>query len=306
MLPAGVLICLLTACQSESPAPGPGPAPPAPPPFSVPPGLSPALTSMLQGLPAYLTQALQANQDLLPRNPQSTSYIQAKIGMLQDPALANAIVAASRWVEGQVMSANGRAVPIVCVFPAEAMRAEAVAAARTLEGVLPILESFFDTPFTTAVVRVWYGFVIGNSGGGGVIYTEDRATYESRTPATRLPYDAILGHELGHSYVGNESLNQFLEMYAYNVIRTGSTDPAQWTFTRNWVAGLATNQDSAAVMDIYQLVGHDVLRQSYRAIRPLFPAYGQPLSQAVIQAFVAPVPEPQKAQVSAKLARVMF
>ena len=75
MLPAGVLICLLTACQSESPAPGPGPAPPAPPPFSVPPGLSPALTSMLQGLPAYLTQALQANQDLLPRNPQSTSFV---------------------------------------------------------------------------------------------------------------------------------------------------------------------------------------------------------------------------------------
>jgi hypothetical protein len=261
---------------------------------------------MLEGLPSYLTQALKANQDLLPRNPQSTSFIQAKIAMLQDPALANTIVENRRWVEGQVQSSNGRVVPMLCVFPAEAMRAEATTAVRTLEGVLPVLEAFFDTPFATSTVRVWYGFVIGNSGGGGVIYTEDRSTYETRTGPTRLPYDAILGHELGHSYIGNESLNQFLEMYAYNVIRTGSADPAQWTFTRSWVAGLSTNQDSAAVMDIYQLVGHDVLRQSYRAIRPLYPAYGQPLSQLVIQTFLGPVPDALDAQVSAKLARVMF
>ena len=282
----------------------PTPTPTAPP--TIPARLSPALTAMLEGLSAYITQAVQTNQDLLPRNPQSASQLQAKIAMLQSPSLAADIINGRRWAEGQATSMNGRVIPIVAVFPLESMRNEAGDGVRTLEPVFPLLEGFFDTPFPTQAIRVWYGFVLGNTGGGGVIYSEDRTTYEARTPASRLPYEAILSHELGHSYISNESLNQFLELYTYNVIRTGSTDPQRWTFTRSWVPGLAANQDSAAVLDIYQLIGVDAMKRAYRAIYPLRPPYGQPLSQAVVQAFVAQVPAAQQAQVTAKLAKITF
>jgi hypothetical protein len=261
---------------------------------------------MLQGLSAYITQALQANQDLLPRNPQSASQLQAKIAMLQNPSLAADIINGRRWAEGQATSMSSRLIPIVTVFPLDNMRNEAGDAVRTLEPVLPLLEGVFDTPFPTPQIRVWYGFVIGNTGGGGVIYSEDRTTYEARTGPSRLPYDAILCHELGHSYIGNESLTQFLELYAYNVIRTGSTDPQRWIFTRGWVPGLATNQDVLAVLDVYQAIGHDAMLRAYRAIYPLRPPYGQTLSQAVIQAFVAQVPDALQAQVAEKLRKVTF
>jgi len=137
-------------------------------------------------------------------------------------------------------------------------------------------------------------------------YSEDRTTYEGRTGSNRLPYDAILCHELGHSYIGSESLTQFLELYAYNVIRTGSTDPQAWIFTRGWTPNLPANQDVAAVLDIYRLIGHDAMRRAYRAIYPLRPPYGQPLSQTVIQAFVAQVPVTLQAQVAEKLAKITF
>ena len=300
-------ITLIAACGgSSSPT---TPTPPTPTQTStptIPTGLSPALTAMLEGLSAYISQALQTNQDLLPRNPQSTSQLQAKIAMLQNPSLAADIINGRRWAEGQVTSMNGRVIPIVTVFPVENMRNEATDAVRTLEPVVPLLEGFFDTPFPTPVIRVWYGFVIGNTGGGGVIYSEDRTTYEGRTGPSRLPYDAILCHELGHSYIGSESLTQFLELYAYNVIRTGSTDTAAWIFTRGWTPNLPANQDLAAVLDIYRLIGHDAMRRAYRAIYPLRPPYGQPLSQTVIQAFIAQVPVALQAQVAEKLAKITF
>jgi hypothetical protein len=301
-------ITLIAACGgSSSPTTPTTPTPPTPAPMpTIPPGLTPALTSMLEGLSAYISQALQTNQDLLPRNPQSTSQLQAKIAILQNPSLGADIINGRRWAEGQATSMNGRVIPIVTVFPVESMRNEATDAVRTLEPVMPLLESFFDTPFPTPVIRVWYGFVIGNTGGGGVIYSEDRSTYEGRTGPSRLPYDAILCHELGHSYIGTESLTQFLELYAYNVIRTGSTDTQSWIFTRGWVPNLPTNQDVAAVLDIYRLIGHDAMRRAYRTIYPLRPPYGQALSQAVIQAFVAQVPVALQAQVTDKLAKVTF
>ena len=261
---------------------------------------------MLQDLSGYIGQALEINQGNLPRNPQNATQIQAKIAMLQQASLAVDIVNSARWIEGSQTSINGRSIPIVLVFPVESMRSEATLAVRNLEPVLPLLESFFATPFPTPVIRVWYGFVVGNSGGGGVIYTEDRTTYEARTGPNRLPYDAVLGHELGHSYIGNESLNQFLELYAYNIVRGASTDPRSWTFTRSWVPDSASNQDSAAVMDVYLAIGHETMMRAYRAIYPLRPPYGQPLSAGVIDAFVAQVPSALRSQVGAKLARVMF
>jgi hypothetical protein len=256
---------------------------------------------MLDTLPGYLTSVLAENQALLPSNPQSASYIQAKIAMLQDPNLATAIRNDRRWAE----SGSSR-IPIACVFPLESMRGEAHLAVTTLEPVLTLLEEFFAKPFPTPAVRVWYGFKIGNTGGGGAIFSEDRTTYETRTGPNRLPFDAILSHELGHSYVGSESLNQFLELYTYNVIRTGSRVPSEWTFVRNWVPGLATNQGVAAMLDVYQLIGADAMARAYRAIQPLYPPYGSPLSSTVIQTFVDQVLPEHRSQVADKLRRVNF
>jgi hypothetical protein len=205
-----------------------------------------------------------------------------------------------------VPSSGGRSIPISAVFALESMRAEAGQALQTLGPVVPVLEEFFDRPFPAAAIRLWYGFVIGNSGGGGSIYAEDRTTYETRTEPSRLPYDAILCHELGHSYIPNESLTQFLEMYAYNVIRTGATDPLTWSYTRSWIPDAPANQDSAAVMDIYKAIGPETMKRAYRATYPLEPAYGQPLSSAVVQAFVAQVPASLQSTVAAKLAKVTF
>jgi hypothetical protein len=289
---------VLTGCGGSSPsAPTPTPAPIAPPASP----LSATVAAMLDALPAYIASALAENQDLLPRNPQSASYIQAKIVMLQDPNLSAAIRNDRRWAE----SANSR-IPIACVFPLESMRSEANLAVTTIEPVVPVLEEFFVKAFPTPAVRIWYGFKIGNTGGGGAIYSEDRTTYEARTGPNRLPFDAILSHELGHSYIGNESLTQFLELYTYNVIRTGSQVPSAWTFVRNWVPGLTTNQDVAAVLDVYQLIGYDAMARAYRAIQPLNPPYGSPLSSTVIQTFVDQVLPEHRSQVTDKLKRVTF
>jgi len=293
------LALALTGCGEASPtAPIPAPTPvPGPAPGSI----SATVTAMLDALPAYITSALAENVDLLPRNPQSASFIQAKIVMLQDPNLAAAIRTDRRWAE----STTSR-IPIACVFPLESMRSEAHLAVSTLEPVLPLLEEFFAKPFPWPAVRVWYGFKIGNTGGGGAIYSEDRTTYEARTGPNRLPFDAILSHELGHSYLGNESLNQFLELYTYNVIRTGSRVPSAWTFVRNWVPGLATNQDVAAMLDVYQLIGYDTMARAYQAIQPLNPPYGSPLSSTVIETFADQVLPEHRSQVTDKLKRVTF
>src|SRR5215510_11640736 len=204
LLTACALVLALTGCGgSSSSAPTPPPTPtPTPAPAPTPPAGPPSatVTTMLDALPAYITAVLAENQDLLPRNPQSASYLQAKIAILQDPNLATAIRNDRRWAES---ASSG--IPIACVFPLESMRSEANLAVTTLAPVVPLLEEFFAKSFPTPAVRVWYGFKIGNTGGGGAIYSEDRTTYETRTGPTRLPFDAILSHELGHSYIANES-----------------------------------------------------------------------------------------------------
>lgn len=261
--------------------------------------MSATVSAMLQALPSYIASVILENQQLLPNNPQNAALIQAKITMLQDPNLASEITTGRRWAESTVSR-----IPIAALFPLEIMRSEADPAVRTLEPVLPLLEEFFAVPFPAQNIRVWYGFKIGNSGGGGQIFSEDRTTYESRTSASRLPFDAILSHELGHSYIGNESLTQFLELYTYNVVRTGSRNVSAWIFVRNWTPGLATNDGIHALLDIYQAIGFDEMSRGYRAIYPLRPPYGSPLSAEVIQAFANQVSAAQRAFVLAKLARI--
>jgi hypothetical protein len=132
------------------------------------------------------------------------------------------------------------------------------------------------------------GFTIGNSGAAGIVNTEDRTTYMGR--AHVMPYDALLQHELAHTYIGNESLTQFLEMFAYDVLHGSPRSADGLGFRRNWVPMAESNKDSAAVLDVYHLVGHDAMSDACRAIYPLRPPYGSPLPPAVRDVFVGRAP----------------
>ena len=122
---------------------------------------------------------------------------------------------------------------------------------RSVKLALPILEDFMATPFPRDVIRVWYGFRIGASGSGGKLYMEDKGTYEARMTSSMVIYGAILPHELSHSYIGHESLTQFLELNVHNVVRTNSTDVESWNFVRNYVPFRDSNEGYAALLDIY-------------------------------------------------------
>jgi hypothetical protein len=261
---------------------------------------------MLNGLMAYIAQAKAQLENDLPRNPQNAAWMQAKIAALQNPSLAGDIIDNRRWVESLALSSLGPTVPIACVFMDESMRTEAGHAVQVAADAIPLIETFMAAAFPAGSLRIWYGFVVGNSGGGGVIYTEDRTTYDARTGPSRLPYDAVVGHEAAHSYIAHESLTQFLELYAYNLRRSSTTDPRAWVYTRNWIPGASGNTGVAALIDIYDLIGLDTMQQAFRAVYPLRPPYGQPLSSAVIQAFLNPVPPAQRSAVGQKLGMVGF
>ena len=301
-------LAFLAGCGGSSSPAGPAntPTTPNPSPVPVPADVSPAVRSMLEAVPQQIASALSENRANLPLNPNIASYITAKIAMLERATLLSEIYNGRFFVEGSATSAGGRVVPVLAVFAQEQMRNEATEAVRAIERGLPVLEEFIRTPFPSTEIRVWYGFKIGNSGGGGALYTEDRTTYESRTPATRLPFDAILFHEVSHSYIGTEGLNQFLEVYVYNVVQTGSPLLSSWTFLRGWTPMLDGNKDVAAVLDVYQLLGKDAMSSAYAALYPLRPPYGSPMTPPMIQVFVDRAPESAKAQVAQKLAQVTF
>jgi len=261
---------------------------------------------MYQQLPAYIASTLSDLQALLPNNPHNAPQINAKISLLQRSTLAAEISEGRLFVEGSVSSSDGRGLGVAALFPEERLRSEAVDAVRLLERALPVLETFIATPFPTPAIRLWYGFKVGNSGGGGTLHMEDRGSYESRTPASRLPYDAILGHELAHSYIGNEILTQFLEMYVYNRLRGSGAALSSWTHTRGYNGISDANVDSALTLDVYQLIGRDAMSRAYKAAYPLGPPYGQPLSTVVIQVFVDQASDQERSLVATKLARITF
>lgn len=298
----GVCLALLAAaCGSSS-----SPTSPQPTPTPTPNTGNAVVNQMLAGLSSQIASALATNQDNLPRNPGNAAQIQAKIALLQRPTLASEIVGGNFYVTATATSMRGT-VTFAAVFPMETMRSEASGAVQQLATALPILEQFMGRAFPTDAVRVWYGFIVGNSGGGGVINTEDQSSYESSTPASRLPLEAILDHELSHSYISHEGLNQFLEIYQMNVVHTGSTDPTAWSYARaNVGSPPASTASSAALLDVYRLIGRDAMASAYRIVYPLNPPYGDPLSSACKQAFVDQAPEALKPRVAALVANVVY
>lgn len=265
------------------------------------------LQSLLTGLSGYIQQELLNLQSLLPRNPQNATQIQAKITLLQQPALPSNIVAGAWWVDSTLTTTAGKSLGAVTVFPLASLRAEAQQELEIAKRTVPILEGFFDQPFPSPSIRMWYGFTIGNSSSNGLLYMEDRSTYDSRTGPDRfLPYDSIVSHEIGHSYIGNESANQFLELYAANIIAGGTANLDTWTITRGWTPNLESNTGISAILDVYRLVGLENMRRGYQALYAQHPPYGQTLSASAQQAFVDRMPADLQSAVAAKLAKVGF
>lgn len=239
----------------------------------------------------------------LPQNPQAASFMEARLALLRTPGLGGDVIDGHRYTLGSVAARRGT-LPVTAVFPVESMRAEAELPVRLVESALPLLEELLGAPYPTQAIRVWYGFAVGSSGGGGVINAEDRTTYQARTLGVLLPYDPMIIHELSHTWFGSESVTQFLELYGYNLLATGSADARQWTHTRGWVPGQASNEGVHALLDVYALLGPAAMGDALRQVAVLYPPYGRPLTPAMQQAFVDAAPDAAKATVAAKVARV--
>jgi hypothetical protein len=294
------------ACAWAAGACGGGSSPSTPTTPTIPATTPAAVSAMLNGLSGEISSSLQTLQADLPRNPGIATQIQAKIAMLQGASLASDVINGGFWASEAASSLDGRQVPVTVVFAQANMRAEASDAVHDVVMALPVLEGFMATALPAAYVRIWYGFIIGNSGGSGVIHTEDQGSYEARKTTSMVPYEPVLDHELSHTYVGHESLNQFLELYVYNVVHTNSTDVQAWLFTRNYVAWQDANTGVQALLDIYQLIGREAMARAYRTIYALRPPYGQPLSDQCKQAFVDQAADALKAQVATKAATITY
>jgi hypothetical protein len=299
-----VIAALLASACSRAPA---APTLETLPPIQTPPlpaDVSPVVTSMLVRLATQIVTFHRQNQENLPRNPRLAPYYEEKIAMLASPGLIDGIVHDRRWVEGRAVSTVS-STPIGAVFALESMRQECRDAVDVLEDVVPVLEEFFDTPFPPGSLSVWYGFVVGGTGGGGEINIIDRSMSAAVNAYSDIPYDSVLAHEAAHTYISNEALTQFLEVYAYNVSRGRGVDPLSWEFTRGWGPTTPSPFGVSPLLDIYHRVGYDVMRRAYRAIAPLRPVYGQRLTPAAIAAFAAEVPAEHRAFVEAMLARII-
>ena len=221
--------------------------------------------------------------------------------MLQDPNLYSKIVNGGFFATGFVASTDSRQIPIVAVFPTGDMRWDAAQAVEWVKLGVPALENFMATPFPSSRITITYGFAVGAAGGSGNINIEDQGTYESRWLQGMQPYECTVYHELSHSYILNEALNQFLELYQYNLVHTGSTALQNWTV---WRVPSADRSGVFAILDIYQLIGNAAMSNAYKNLYPINPPYAGPLSQQCQQAFVDQAPSNLKTQVAALAARI--
>ena len=265
-----------------------------------------AINGAIKQLNSIISYSLSSMQQDLPRNPNLTSQIQAKIGLLQSPDLYNDIVNGGFFVVAFVSSIDGRQIPIVATFVTADMRDQAIYAVQIVKMSLSVIEDFMAIPFSRNRIDIWYGFQIGMSGGAGVINAEDQSSYEARWRQGMGLYEAGLCHELSHSYIGHEGLNQFLEIYTYNMITTHSASFQDWTYMRDYNTWTGTKTGYAALLDVYQLIGRDAMENAYRIIYQLNPPYGQPLPSNCKQAFVDQAPTNVKSQVSDIVANITY
>ncbi len=238
---------------------------------------------LLDGLPAFIESAIRQNQDLLPRNPHLAEEIQAKVDLLSDPELEAAILNEPLYRESAATNRSGTTIPVFITFPADTMEAGALEDLSRLAGTMAILEAFLGVTWPSSSIVEWYGFILGHGGGGGALYMEDRGTYADRGVA----HDVILPHELGHSYVGSETLTQFLEVYGFNLYESGSAEVEDWSWTRgDYTAFDPGNGAVHALLDIYQLLGPEAMGRAFAELHRIGVPYGSPLSSEARQTFV--------------------
>jgi hypothetical protein len=264
------------------------------------------IDEMLEGVHLEINAEIDYNEDLLANNPRNEAQINDLLDVLRAPGLADDIRNEARHEAAAVPSMDGRRVPIVSVFPRPTSRQDAIRANGYVQLAMPIVEAFYQTPYPSDAVRIWYGFIIGNRGGGGAITSEDQTTYETRRGPVVIgytPFEAIMQHELGHTYMGNEYLNQFVELFAYNMIHTRSTDVDSWIWTRDYVPFASDNAYTHGLIDIYQLIGLDAMSRAYRNLHQIYPPYGAPLSEEGKQLIIDEAPANLRDQVRAILDR---
>jgi hypothetical protein len=245
-------------------------------------------------------------KESMPKNPGSEALYAAKIAVLEDPELYNKIVNGKFFLADTVPSVSGTLIAMVATYPDPALRAEAWYALQVAKLSLPLLEEFMGTRFPSTVITIHYGFMMGSSGGGGGLILEDKKTYLGRWKAPMMSYDPIICHELSHAYVGNEGLNQFLEIFVYNRLLGRTSAFGDWVFVRDYQIWKGTKTGYAAVLDVYQLIGPAAIQNAYRTVYQLKPPYGQVLPENCKQAFVDQAPEAQKAQVRAIVANITY
>jgi len=242
--------------------------------------------------------------DALPRNPGNAEYLQQKLRIVGDAGMLAAMAAAGRYHWVTAAHGNGDPLQVVLGFPEESMRAEAAAALQRALAVLPHLEELLQRRFPHDAVHIQYGFVVGSSGGGGMLSLEDRGTYDARWRTGMMGFQQIIPHELGHSYMGHERITQYIELYGHNRANGHSADPASWTETRGWVPGLATNSGLHAILDIADLVGPEAMSRILLRLHLLGPPYGTSLSAAGQAIFVEESPAEHRPAVAALAARI--
>lgn len=77
-------------------------------------------------------------------------------------------------------------------------------------------------------------------------------------------------------------------------------------FTRNHVRQAGGNNDVAALVDVYELIGFEGMRTALRRATSMTARYGEPLPLDVRDVFIEQAPEGVRSQVADKLARVRF
>lgn len=256
---------------------------------------------LLEGIQEHISLAISRNQTLLANNPQIANQLEAKIEMLKSPTLADDIINGCYFSYDEVISIDKRPISISCIFPQEKMRSDANQSVTSVKLAFPLLEDFMETAYDNSIIRIWYGFVMGNSGG---IEMEDRETYEARTGPDRIPYEVILLHELSHSYIGNEALTQFLDIYLYNMVHTNSSDINSWIYLQGYPDIQDSNNWLYALLDIYQLIGHNNMSKAYKILYSLHPPYGSGLSNECQQVFIDQAPASVKDQVAVKVGKI--
>lgn len=271
-----------------------------------PPGVPSGVGLLFDWLPDHILWAIGYNQSLLDRNPHLASQINTKIQMLQNPSLACEIIEGNYYSADNVKSVDGRIIPLSAVFAMPNMRIESDQSIISIKSALPIIENFMSTPYPFNAFYDWIGFNVGNIGGGNSIYMWEKESYDevASTLSNPFPYEVVLFHEFSHGYIGNEGLNQFLHIYLYNMVHTNSPDIDSWIYLQGYTAFQNDNTWVYALLDIYQLIGHDNMSRAYKILYSLKPPYGSPLSTECLQVFIDQAPTSVKEQVAAKVAKI--